>query len=58
MKTHLDPAPTCKNCLFFQPEGHYQGKCQRLHASVRSEWVACNLALSAFGAAAQPVLAA
>jgi hypothetical protein len=40
--------PTCSNCRFFQPEGHYHGSCARLHSMVMGEWPGCPLGESAF----------
>jgi hypothetical protein len=38
----------CKNCRFFQPEGYYHGKCDRMNVTVKGEWQACQLSLLAF----------
>ena len=38
----------CKNCRFFQPEGYYRGRCDKINVKVKGEWKACQLSLLAF----------
>ena len=38
----------CKNCRFFQPEGYYRGRCDKMNVEVKGEWKACQLSLLAF----------
>ena len=38
----------CRNCRFFQPDGHYQGSCSQLDITVEGDWIACQLSLPAF----------
>jgi hypothetical protein len=42
------PTPICQNCRFFQPEGRYQGRCDKMNVGVKGEWKACQLSLLAF----------
>ncbi len=39
---------TCRNCRFYQPDGHYHGSCSQLDITVEGEWLACQLSLPAF----------
>jgi hypothetical protein len=48
MLTNTCNASICRNCRFFQPEGHYHGCCDRLNVAVRGEWKTCTLALATF----------
>jgi hypothetical protein len=59
MNTHTSHHLCCRQCRFFQPEGHYHGNCRRMNVSVSGEWQACSLVLSAFAQARnfQPVAA-
>lgn len=38
----------CRNCYFYQPQGHRGGECQRLRVPVQSHWAACPLGQPAF----------
>jgi hypothetical protein len=49
-KKYMCNPAICKNCRFFQPEGYYHGKCDRMNVAVKGEWRACQLSLLAFGA--------
>ncbi len=39
---------TCRNCCFYQPQGHHGGSCQQLNVSVGGSWPTCQLGLPAF----------
>ena len=38
----------CRNCCFYQPQGHNGGSCQQLNVSVGGSWPTCQLGLPAF----------
>ncbi len=38
----------CRNCCFYQPQGHNGGACQQLNVSVGGSWPTCQLGLPAF----------
>ncbi len=44
---------TCRNCQFFNPDGHLHGSCQQLHVIVDGDWQACSLGTPAFVAIAK-----
>jgi hypothetical protein len=46
--------PTCSNCHFFQPEGHYHGSCTRLSSMVMGEWPGCRLGRAIFESSDEP----
>jgi hypothetical protein len=39
---------TCRNCRFYQPNGHQGGNCQQFQVTVDGNWSTCKLALPAF----------
>jgi hypothetical protein len=41
-------ASVCRNCCFYQPQGHNGGSCQQLNVSVGGSWPTCQLGLPAF----------
>ncbi|WP_181243680.1 hypothetical protein [Chamaesiphon polymorphus] len=45
----------CRQCRFYQPDGHYHGSCARLNVTVDGQWQACCLALRAFAPLVQNV---
>jgi hypothetical protein len=49
MDPHTCRQLACRNCRFFQPEGHYQGSCDRMNVTVKGDWQACHLISQAFG---------
>jgi hypothetical protein len=48
MSAAKSPISACRYCRFYQPEGLHRGKCDRLNASVESDWEACSLSSPAF----------
>ena len=48
MKTPLTSA--CRHCRHYTPEGRRGGVCDLLSVPVQSQWKACSLAVSPFGA--------
>lgn len=48
MKTPLTSA--CRHCRHYTPEGRRGGICDLLSVQVQSQWKACSLAVSPFGA--------
>ncbi|MEG4576566.1 hypothetical protein QUA56_28400 [Microcoleus sp. N3A4] len=48
MKTSLTSA--CRHCRHYSPEGRRGGVCDLLSVPVQSQWKACSLAVSPFGA--------
>ena len=46
---------SCDKCQFFQPDGRYQGSCNKINITVKGEWEACHLALRAFSSFEQPI---
>jgi hypothetical protein len=46
--THKIAASVCRNCCFYQPQGHNGGSCQQLNVSVGGSWPTCQLGLPAF----------
>jgi hypothetical protein len=38
----------CRHCKFYRPEGRRGGHCEKLAASVQSQWEACALACHPF----------
>jgi hypothetical protein len=48
MKTTTCHQFPCSQCRFFQPDGHYQGSCDRMNVPVKGKWQACHLAVHVF----------
>ncbi len=46
--TNKSAASVCRNCCFYQPQGHNGGSCQQLNVSVSGSWPTCQLGLPAF----------
>jgi hypothetical protein len=38
----------CRNCRFYQPNGHRGGICEQFNVPVSGAWATCQLALPAF----------
>jgi hypothetical protein len=48
----------CRNCYFYQPQGHRGGECQRLRVPVQSHWAICPLGRPTFAEGRIPAKAA
>ncbi|NJN49396.1 MAG: hypothetical protein HC805_05990 [Alkalinema sp. RL_2_19] len=40
---------SCRHCQYYQLQGRRGGLCQKLNATVESDWSACSLAEPTFG---------
>jgi hypothetical protein len=47
-QTNRAVSSVCRNCCFYQPQGHNGGNCHQLNVAVSGNWPTCQLALPAF----------